>query len=188
MCPSSGEDCCIYATLVFVTQCEWRLVCWTDATHTEWQILVSHRYSNVFLMMGTWMPETCREEKWINILNRIVRLVGFIYEISQMHFSRLHTIFLVYVLSGCAVKKIPPFLFPSSALFKYLHKVVSDWLVQQRLEYRTSCNRMNDKVVCENEWWKFHYNSNVLKDPLLRPQETRVSRETQCAKSCPTQL
>jgi len=31
-------------------------------------------------MMGTWMPETCREEKEINILNRIVHAVGFIYE------------------------------------------------------------------------------------------------------------
>jgi len=33
-----------------------------DATHTELQIPVSHRYSNFLLMMGTWMPETCREE------------------------------------------------------------------------------------------------------------------------------
>ena len=32
--------------------------------------------------MGTWMPETCREEKKINILNRIVQLVGFICEIT----------------------------------------------------------------------------------------------------------
>jgi hypothetical protein len=36
---------------------------------------------------------------------------------------------------------------------------------------------MNDKLVCENEWWKFHYNRNVLKDLLLRPKETRVFRE-----------
>ena len=34
-----------------------------DATHTEWQILVSHRYSNFLLMMGTWISKTCREEK-----------------------------------------------------------------------------------------------------------------------------
>jgi len=34
-------------------------------------------------MMGTWMPETCREQKSINILNRIVHLVGLIYEIIQ---------------------------------------------------------------------------------------------------------
>jgi len=40
-------------------------------------------------MMGTWMPETCREEKYINILNGIVQLVGFICEIIQ----------------GCAVSK-----------------------------------------------------------------------------------
>jgi len=32
-------------------------------------------------MMGTWMPETCREEKQINILNRIVHLVGLMYDI-----------------------------------------------------------------------------------------------------------
>jgi hypothetical protein len=41
----------------------WRLVSRPDATHTEWQIPVSHRYSNFLLMMGTWMPETCTEEK-----------------------------------------------------------------------------------------------------------------------------
>ena len=37
-----------------------------DATHTEWQIPVSHRYSNFLLMIGASMPETCREEKCIN--------------------------------------------------------------------------------------------------------------------------
>jgi len=63
MWPSSGENYCIYKTLVFVTLYGWRLVCWADATHTEWQIPVSHRYSNFLLMMGTWMPETFREEK-----------------------------------------------------------------------------------------------------------------------------
>ena len=31
MCPSSGENCCIYATVVFVTLYGWR-----HATHTEW--------------------------------------------------------------------------------------------------------------------------------------------------------
>jgi len=35
-------------------------------------------------MMGTWMPETCREERLINIVNRIVHLVGLIYEIIQL--------------------------------------------------------------------------------------------------------
>jgi len=34
-------------------------------------------------MMGTWMPETCRDEKQINILNRIVHLFVLIYEIIQ---------------------------------------------------------------------------------------------------------
>jgi len=29
MCPSSGENSCIYATLVFVTLYVWRLVCWS---------------------------------------------------------------------------------------------------------------------------------------------------------------
>jgi len=71
MCLSSGEKCCIYATLVFVTLYGWLLVCWLnlnptsrpDATHKEWQTPVSHRYSNFLLIMDTWMPETCREEK-----------------------------------------------------------------------------------------------------------------------------
>ena len=68
-CPSSSvENCCIYATLIFVTLYGWRLVCWLDwsrpdATHTQWQISVSHRYSNFLLMMGTWISETCKEEK-----------------------------------------------------------------------------------------------------------------------------
>jgi len=40
-------------------------------------------------MMGTRMPETCREEKQINILNRIVHLVGFIYDKpSELHKNR----------------------------------------------------------------------------------------------------
>jgi len=30
MCPSSRENCCIYATLVFVTLYGWRLVTWLD--------------------------------------------------------------------------------------------------------------------------------------------------------------
>ena len=32
MCPSSGENCSIYATRIFVTLYGWRLVCWFDAT------------------------------------------------------------------------------------------------------------------------------------------------------------
>jgi len=71
MCPSSGKNYCIYATLVFVTLYGWRLVYWLDfdptrkpdATHTEWQIPVSHWYNNFHLTMDTRMPETCREEK-----------------------------------------------------------------------------------------------------------------------------
>jgi len=42
------------------------------------------------LMMSTWMPETCRKERSINVLNRILHLVGFIYENIQ----------------GCTVNKI----------------------------------------------------------------------------------
>jgi len=34
-----------------------------EVIHTEWQIQISHRYSNFLLMMGTWMPETRTEEK-----------------------------------------------------------------------------------------------------------------------------
>ena len=68
-CPSSGGNYCIYVTLVFVILYGWRLVCWLDwinltsrpvATHTEWQIPVSHRHSNFLQMMGTWMSETCK--------------------------------------------------------------------------------------------------------------------------------
>ena len=35
MCSSSGENYCIYVTLIFVTLYGWRLVCRPDATHTE---------------------------------------------------------------------------------------------------------------------------------------------------------
>jgi len=34
-----------------------------DSTHTGWQTPMPHRYSNFLPMLGTWMPETCREEK-----------------------------------------------------------------------------------------------------------------------------
>ena len=61
MCQSSGENCCIYATLLFVNLYGWRLVCWLvptsrpDATHTEWQIPVSHRYSD----FSWWWAHCC---------------------------------------------------------------------------------------------------------------------------------
>ena len=35
VCPSSGENSCIYATLVFVTLCGWRLVGWLDLKHVS---------------------------------------------------------------------------------------------------------------------------------------------------------
>ena len=35
MCPSSGENYCMYATLVFVILYGWCLVCRPDANHTE---------------------------------------------------------------------------------------------------------------------------------------------------------
>jgi hypothetical protein len=36
MCPSSGENYCIYATLVFVTLYVWRLVFWLDFSLVFW--------------------------------------------------------------------------------------------------------------------------------------------------------
>ena len=70
-CAHHQESHCFCATLVFVTLYGWRLVSWLDwnptnrpdATHTEWQIPASHRCSNFLLMTGTWMLETCREDK-----------------------------------------------------------------------------------------------------------------------------
>jgi len=35
MRPSSGENYCIYATLVFVTLYGWRLVCWLEWNSKE---------------------------------------------------------------------------------------------------------------------------------------------------------
>ena len=71
MGPSLGVNYCIYATLDFVTLYGWLLVCWLDfnptsrpkATHTEWRIPLSHRYSNFLLKMGRRMPETCKLKK-----------------------------------------------------------------------------------------------------------------------------
>jgi hypothetical protein len=43
-------------------------------------------------MMGTWMAETRRKEKEINILNRIVHLVGLIYEMKHIVKTGLETV------------------------------------------------------------------------------------------------
>ena len=68
MCSSSGENYCIYATLVFchsVWMASGLLVGLkiqpADQTPPKQsdKIPVSHRYSNSLLMMGTWMHETC---------------------------------------------------------------------------------------------------------------------------------
>jgi hypothetical protein len=91
MCPSSGENCCIYAALVFVTLYGWCLVCWLDSIQPADQTppIQSDKYqcrkdTSIFLlMMGTWLPETCR-------VNRTVHLVGFIYEIIQGCRSKKH--------------------------------------------------------------------------------------------------
>ena len=42
MCPSSGENCCIYATLVFVILCGWRLVGRLDWIQPEDQMPSIH--------------------------------------------------------------------------------------------------------------------------------------------------
>jgi len=74
---SFGHPCAHHQVKISVSMRHWYLsLCLFDiwsarwnptsrpyATHTEWQIPVSHRYSNFLLMMGTWMPERCREEK-----------------------------------------------------------------------------------------------------------------------------
>ena len=41
--------------MVFVTLYGWRLVRWPDATHTHWQIPVSHRYSD----FSSWWAHGC---------------------------------------------------------------------------------------------------------------------------------
>jgi len=61
MCPSSGEN--YYATLVFVTLYGWRLVCYQTRRHPYRVTNTSVAEIHCLLMMATWMPETCREEK-----------------------------------------------------------------------------------------------------------------------------
>jgi len=61
MCPSSGENHCIYVTLVFVTLYGWRLIQTPPIQCDKYQCRID---TVIFLlMMGTWMPETRREEK-----------------------------------------------------------------------------------------------------------------------------
>jgi len=58
------------------------------------------------------MPETCREEKQINILSIIEHLVGFIYEIIQ----------------GCTVNKNkiePSMLFMPQNVAQWLNKIIT---------------------------------------------------------------
>ena len=74
MCRSSGEKIAVSMRHWYLSLCVdgvWSAV-WIEkitptsrryATHTKRHIPVSHRYSDFLLMMGTWMPETCREEK-----------------------------------------------------------------------------------------------------------------------------
>ena len=89
MCPSPGENT--------VSMRHWYLsLCmggvwsagWSetptgrpDATHKEWQIPVSHRYSDFSWWWANGYPK--HVEKKINILSRIVHLVGFICNIIQ---------------------------------------------------------------------------------------------------------
>jgi len=66
MCPSSGENCCIYATMVLSLCMGGVLSEIKPADQTP--PIQSDKYqchidTTIFLlMMGTWMPETCREE------------------------------------------------------------------------------------------------------------------------------
>ena len=53
--PIIRRNHCIYATLVFATLYGWCLLCRPEATHTEWQIPVSHRYSD----FSWWWAQGC---------------------------------------------------------------------------------------------------------------------------------
>jgi len=63
MCPSSGEICCIYATLVFVTLNGWRLVCRADnSVHYIYLLIFStcfghpcaHHQEKIAVYMRHW--------------------------------------------------------------------------------------------------------------------------------------
>ena len=72
MCPSSRETYCIHATLVFchsvwmpsglLVGLKIQPADQTPSKQSD-KIPVLHRHSKSLLMMGAWMPETCREEK-----------------------------------------------------------------------------------------------------------------------------
>ena len=67
--PSSGENYCIYATLVFVTLYGWRMVCRPYATHTEWRIPVSHRY----IIFSWWWARECPKYVLVQKRNKYIK-------------------------------------------------------------------------------------------------------------------
>jgi hypothetical protein len=65
MCPSSGElivSLCIDDRLVCTCR---RKPAHQTVIYTEWHIPDVVLIQLIFLMMGTWLLETCREQKWI---------------------------------------------------------------------------------------------------------------------------
>jgi len=68
MCPSSGGLIVSMRHLVYVTLCRWpsgmQVGIWPAyqaVTYTEWHIPGFALIQLILLMMGTWLPETCRE-------------------------------------------------------------------------------------------------------------------------------
>ena len=69
-CPSSGENYCIFVTLVLslymggVWSAGW-IQSNQQTRHHPYRVTNTSvaGYSNFLLMMGTWMPETCRKVK-----------------------------------------------------------------------------------------------------------------------------
>jgi hypothetical protein len=69
MCPSSGELIVSVRHLVHVTLCRWDCFAVSSkpaqqtVIYTEWHVPDVGLISLILLMMGTWLPETCREYK-----------------------------------------------------------------------------------------------------------------------------
>ena len=68
MCPSSGELIVSMRNLVYVTLYRWSFGVQVKPAHqtviyTEWHIPDFVLIQLILLMMGTWLPKTCREYK-----------------------------------------------------------------------------------------------------------------------------
>jgi len=152
--PTIGRNCSIYGTLVFVTLYGWFLFCWVewtatsrpDATHTEWQIPVSHRYSNFSRWWANGSPKhlgkgnKCTKHScatsWI-YLQYCTRMRGQEnIKVKQQNFSQKVQPQVPWLLVGCVLSLLSPTLMTDNQptfILSHTHCFVSNLLQSQPL-------------------------------------------------------